>query len=180
MTTIFKKASIIFLVSGLLFSWFYAGATDFSSPSFIVKDSVIKPGAGFSTSTSFQLWSSLGQEAIGTSTAPSFGLKAGLLFFPAPAAPPPPQLPGERGGAGGGGITIAPKPTITPLFIIGPCPLPGDFNCDGKVGFVDLSILLYHFEQPRIRAALYDLNSDGIVDIADISILFYFWTVPLT
>lgn len=76
-----KKIFIGFLLALFLFPINFISATDFSSTNFIIKDPVITPGAGFSTSTSFQLWSSLGQEAIGLSTTTSFGLQGGFLYF---------------------------------------------------------------------------------------------------
>ncbi len=83
-----KKLSIAILLAILLFSWNSLFATDFSSTNFIIKDPVIEPGAGFSTSNNFQLWGSMGQAAIGTSTATSFGLKSGFMYFlSSPTAP---------------------------------------------------------------------------------------------
>ncbi len=75
------KILIALLAANLLLSPLVAGATDFSSSNFIIKDPVIKPGAGFATSTSFQVWGSLGQEAIGLSTTTAFGLRSGFLYF---------------------------------------------------------------------------------------------------
>ena len=83
-----KKIFIAVLLANLLFPTGFISATNFSSPNFIVKDPVIKIGGVFATSTSFQLWSSLGQEAIGISTTTDFGLRGGFLYFVgAPQAP---------------------------------------------------------------------------------------------
>jgi len=83
-----KKILIAVLLAGLLFPPGFISATNFSSSNFIIKDPVIKIGGVFATSTSFQLWSSLGQEAIGISTITDFGLRGGFLYFlGAPLAP---------------------------------------------------------------------------------------------
>ena len=55
-----------------------------------------------------------------------------------------------------------------------------DFNSDGKVNILDLSILLYWTNQPYEKIpgsnfSRYDLNKDGKIDFLDISILFYYW-----
>lgn len=160
-------------------------ATDFSSASFIVKDPVIKPGSGFSTSTNFQLFSSIGQEAIGISAGGTFGLKAGFLYFPTtstptttptnpPSPPPPPPAPGSSGSGGAG----------APIYIPGQKPPLGpggglicDFNDSGSCDIIDLSIMLYYMSKPyTLESERYDFNSDGTIDIVDISILFYYWT----
>ncbi|KKU94173.1 MAG: hypothetical protein UY26_C0003G0324 [Candidatus Jorgensenbacteria bacterium GW2011_GWA1_48_13] len=142
-----------------------AHATDFSSNNFTVKDPVIKPGAGFATSTSFQLWSSLGQEAIGLSDATSFVLKSGFLYFPAPAAGvATPTGPIERIGGG------------LPIFYLPPIVAEGcDFSGDGRCDIIDFSILLYYLDQTGPTIAPYDLNNDGKLDIVDISILLFYW-----
>jgi hypothetical protein len=52
----------------------------------------------------------------------------------------------------------------------------GDLNGDGQVNMVDLSILLFWWEQHHTCP---DQNNDGIVDMVDVSILFYWWTGEL-
>lgn len=54
---------------------------EFTSSNFKVLDPVIS-SAGFSTSTSFQLLGTLAQIGTGTSTASSFNVSAGFLYFP--------------------------------------------------------------------------------------------------
>lgn len=49
-------------------------------------DPVIAPSA-YSTSTSFQLFGSFGEPAIGTSTATTFQANAGFLTFPFASTP---------------------------------------------------------------------------------------------
>ncbi|MBI4033924.1 MAG: hypothetical protein HY378_00030 [Candidatus Brennerbacteria bacterium] len=147
-----------------------ANATDFSSDNFVIKDPVIEPGAGFATSAGYELWSSLGQEAIGLSEAVSFGLKGGFLYFPAPSAT---TTPSEPAVSGGGGITLVPAPEKDlKLVALGIC----DFNNDGSCDIVDLSVMLYHFDQSGSVIAAYDLDKNGRLDIVDVSILFYYWT----
>jgi len=51
--------------------------------------------------------------------------------------------------------------------------LPADFNCDGRVNLVDLSIMMFWWEK---QDSVADLNNDGIVNIVDFSILLYYWT----
>jgi hypothetical protein len=90
-------------------------ATDFSSLNFIVRDPVTNAGAGFGTSSSFQLFGSFGQTAIGKSSTSSFSVQSGFLYFPAPAPPPPPppspSPTPSSGGGGGGGPAIPYAPT---------------------------------------------------------------------
>ena len=136
-------------------------ATDFSSSNFKVRDPVSSSGGSFATSSSFQLWSSFAQPAIGKSTSASNELRAGFFYFtdvsPTPPPPPPPEPPPSTGL---GSVPPPPPPsgTTTPPFIspfisfllwerIPPaCARPGlsrsDFNCDGNVDLKDLSILL--------------------------------------
>ncbi len=67
-----------------LFSFIFAPvalATDYSSSSFIVKDSVIDEGSETSTSTNFGLGQSIGQLAIGKSTSTNFQLWSGFQYY---------------------------------------------------------------------------------------------------
>jgi hypothetical protein len=148
-----------------------AAAQNYSSASFTVKNPVIVIGGGFSTSASFQLQGSIGQPAIGTSSANSFSVNAGFLFFPAPSVSPSPG--------------VSPSPaiprravTVGIVRIRPACFNIGDFNCDGRVGIADLSIFLYWMAKPLADARDYDINNDGALNIIDISIMFYYWTAP--
>lgn len=148
----------------LLLAGVSAFAAEYRSPSFIVKDPVVVPGAGFATSSGFQLWSVIGEPAIGLSDAASFILKGGFLYFPAPSTAtttPPVVLP--PGGSSGRDLLR----TITIEY--------RDFNDDGVWDIIDLSILLFHYGRSGAAIARYDLNGNGTVDFPDISILFYYW-----
>lgn len=125
-------------------------------------------GGTLATSTTFSLHTSLGGEAIGISTAPTFTLKAGFLYFPAPAAAAP-------------AATSAPPHVITgraeePLPVEAP---PGtrtcDFNNDKVCNIFDLSIFLYWLDKPVEAGSRFDLNNDNVLDIVDISFIFYYW-----
>ena len=173
--SIFKKHLLI-SAAYLLISAVYpliSFATDFSSANFTVKDPVVVPGAGFSTSTSFRLWSSIGQESIGIATTTSFIIKAGFLYFPGavqivtPATSAPPQVIIVPPG----GAIFLPK-KVPPLRIIALC----DFNDDGSCNIIDLSILLYYYHRSGPEIRRYDLSQNGQVDVFDISILLYYWT----
>lgn len=182
---IYKKAIIAGL--GMLFLFHGAAyATDFTSGNFVVKDPVIEEGAGYATSSSYRMWSSIGQIAVGTSAAASFRLNSGFLYFSVPSeSAPPAESPGQVtvpiGGAGFLGIIkklLSPKkePSEPVLFS------RFDLSGDGTVGMADLSILLYFFEKPpSVFVSLPpqrknpDFNGDGIVNFVDASILLFYW-----
>ena len=71
--------TILFIANGVI-------AEQFSSSDYTVLDPVIAPSQ-FATSTSFQLWSSLGEIAVGTSSSASFSNIGGFLPFPAASTP---------------------------------------------------------------------------------------------
>ena len=80
--------------------------------------------------------------------------------------------------SGGGGVS-----TTFTIPEVGSSPIPrsascgvADFNCDGRVNLIDLSILLSHYGQSVAANLPYDLDHSGIVDFPDISILMYYWT----
>jgi len=99
---------------------------------------------------------------------------------------------GGGGGSGGGGGTGYYNTTTIPTTPTNPTSTPqppvpqtnycseqakiGDFNCDGKVDFVDLSIFLYYYNQSGSNSSRYDLNHNGTVDFPDVSIIMYHWT----
>ncbi|MDE2019281.1 MAG: hypothetical protein KGJ13_02955 [Patescibacteria group bacterium] len=95
--------------------------------------------------------------------------------------------PGGGGGGGGGGGTGYYGSSSVPVMTSTP-PVPpqstrcdnqakiGDFNCDGKVNLVDLSIFLYYYGRSGPSVARYDLDHNGTVDFPDISIMMYHWT----
>jgi len=76
----FGTIGFVFLLAKIV------GAQEFSASNFKVIDPVIAP-AGYSSSASFGLWGNVSQLAIGTSTATSFGVNAGFLFFPFVSTP---------------------------------------------------------------------------------------------
>lgn len=128
-------------------------ATDFSGNSFTVRDPVFSDGAGYSTSTSFSLWSSLSQPSIGVSTSSSKELRSGFLYFSVVATSTSSSTTSTT--PGGGAIfppvqsPYLPEPLLS--FITGesiPLECHGvnfsDLNCDGKVNLQDLSILFSH------------------------------------
>ncbi len=66
---------------------------------------------------------------------------------------------------------LPPRPP-TPPEIIKKC----DFNLDSRCNLVDLSIMLYYWNQTGPQIARYDLNNNAIIDFPDVSILMYYWT----
>lgn len=108
-----------------------------------------------------------------------------FAIFASPSSPSTP--PSSGGGGGGGGIYSVLTNFVLKL-------IPGisqdynkaqqsdralqltDFNGDGSVNIVDLSILLYYFDKPVTNlTSQYDLNDDRKINITDISILLYYW-----
>lgn len=89
--------------------------------------------------------------------------------------PLPPVLPpvGEGGGISYPSWVLPPKPRVPPREEI---LKRVDFNGDGKVDLVDLSILLFYHNKTGPQIVRYDLNSDRKIDLIDISILLYYWT----
>lgn len=51
----------------------------------------------------------------------------------------------------------------------------GDFNADGRINLIDLSILIFWYEKPN-PAERVDCNKDRIINLVDFSILVYNWT----
>ena len=74
----------IFLISALF--GIYAEADEFTSSSFKMLEPVLQP-AGYSTSDGYSLIGTIAQIAIGTSTASSFNLNSGFLFYPFASSP---------------------------------------------------------------------------------------------
>ena len=65
---------------------FLARADEFTSSDFKVLEPVLQP-AGYSSSTSYILISTIAQMAIGTSTATAFNLAGGFLYYPFATSP---------------------------------------------------------------------------------------------
>ncbi|MDO8493137.1 MAG: hypothetical protein Q7S19_01160 [bacterium] len=85
-----KRLNYKFKISAFIAIFFFAvisvHADEFTSASFISSHPVLAPAA-FSSSGSFRLLSTISQVAIGTSTATSFGLNTGFLYFPFVTSP---------------------------------------------------------------------------------------------
>lgn len=100
-----------------------------------------------------------------------------------PAEPPSSPGPGSGGGGGGTGFIEPPRgrPTTTPPLAVPPPLLPPtlqrvDFSGDNRIDIIDLSIILFYYEQAGPQASRYDLNRNGVVDFPDVSILMFYWT----
>ncbi|MFA6095620.1 MAG: hypothetical protein WC767_02145, partial [Candidatus Paceibacterota bacterium] len=81
-----RVLSIALLISAA-FLGYAASAQEFTSASFKVTGPVIGGPGGYSTSTSFGLSNILSELAIGSSTAASFDLFGGFLYFPYVSTP---------------------------------------------------------------------------------------------
>lgn len=91
-------------------------------------------------------------------------------------------------GGGGGGSLIFPKPifpTFDPESPTKPRPespcdnlalQKADLSGDCRVDLIDLSILLYYYEDEGLAIARYDFNENGQVDFPDVSVLMFYWT----
>ncbi|MEK7076624.1 MAG: hypothetical protein AAB967_00170 [Patescibacteria group bacterium] len=170
----FIVAGVVLLISFPLVSF----ADSATSTNFKIETGVIDAGGSRATSSGFGLQTSVGQPATGISSSTSFILRGGFLNFPLPVAPTATTTPTSTTPApatpiqvGGGGPVSQPKPQPTPE-IIRAC----DFNGDARCNIVDLSIMLFYYEQEGIQIARYDLNINNRVDFPDVSVLMYYWT----
>jgi len=172
----------IFLVS--TFSPFPARADFASSTNFVIERGVIDVGGSGATSTGFNLRTSLGQQGVGISTSTTFTVRGGFLHFsvPASATTAPTSSGGGGGGGGGGGSGTggggggtgyqqAPSRLRAPGLLCGV-----DFNDDDRVDMVDLSILLYYYDDTESSPGCFDIDENGRVDFPDVSILMFYWT----
>ncbi len=138
---------------------------------------VIEELGGRSTSASFQLIGSIPYIEPVRGTATSYRNNPGFLGYTDDDTSSTPTTTTSASGGSG-----SPVPVPTPPAPAKPKPEPTetvrrrvDFNRDGRVDFVDFSILLYYFDKAGARIVPHDLNSDGIVDSVDISIFMYYW-----
>lgn len=83
--------------------------------------------------------------------------------------------PPTSGGGHGGNM---PNPDYIP-GVPHSCARIADFNCDGYVDILDLSILLYYTDKSGDIIKPFDLKRDGKIDLQDISIVFYYWDFNL-
>ena len=179
-----RRAAILsFALCSLLFAAPLALATDYSSTNFKVTNPVIEELGGFSTSTNFQLIGSIPYIAPVRSTSTSYGNNPGFLGYPSStasttASSTPSSTSATPPGSFGGGAGETPVPPEPGK----PKPKPDekvrkrvDFNRDGRVDFIDFSILLYYFDKQGSIIVPFDLNDDGVVDVVDISIFMYYW-----
>ncbi len=68
-------------IFSVVFSPLVTLAEDYTSSSFILRDPVIAPAGGFSSSSSFKYFSSIAQTVIGESSSTNFTDLAGFLYF---------------------------------------------------------------------------------------------------
>jgi len=90
-----------------------------------------------------------------------------------------PAVNNTSGGSAGGLIKrffnrLFPFPI--PILTSTLCQTNPDLNSDGRVDIVDLSILLYYFDQPGITRCDSDFNGDRLINLIDLSVLLFYWT----
>src|SRR3989344_8378832 len=81
-----KPAQLVLIYVCLLALALFAQADEFTSSSFKILEPVLQ-SAGYSTSSSYTLIGTIAQLALGTSTASSFNLSSGFLFYPFASSP---------------------------------------------------------------------------------------------
>ncbi len=140
-------------------------AKDLSSTNFIIRDPLIGTGGGYYSSGSFQMLGSGDGVLTGYNSSLNFIGEYGFLYFPAGSVTPPVVNPPSNGSGG----------SVPEIPIVGTCGQIADFNCDGYVNILDLSILLYYTDKRGDIIVPFDLRADGRIDLMDISILFYYW-----
>lgn len=83
----YRKLSFLIFFVALLGLTSVARATDFTSSNFINRDPVVNVAGGQATSTSFQIFSDVGEVVIGESSSTNFMSWAGFLYFSAVTTP---------------------------------------------------------------------------------------------
>lgn len=100
-----------------------------------------------------------------------------------PATSTPPS--GGTTPSGGGSLIFPPQTSTLPSKPYKPRPPSPcdnlalqvvDLSGDCRVDIIDLSILLYYYEQTGPQISRYDFNDDNAVDFPDLSILMFYWT----
>jgi hypothetical protein len=178
-----KRYFSLVAIALLLFVPSLANADRATSTSFILERAVIDAGGELSTSSAFRERSSIGQPAVGISSSTSFILRGGFLYFgvpsvatsapqPTPSPGPAVQVPAAPGGGGGPFLFPPGEEGVLPPEIIRLC----DFNNDNRCNIVDLSIMLFYYEETGAQIARYDLNRSNRVDFPDVSVLMFYWT----
>jgi len=89
-----KKIAATFFLFLFLLACRFVFADEFTSSNFRVADPVIVP-VGYGTSSGYQLWGTVSQIAVGTSSAASFRLNGGFLYFPFVTTPVVGATPGN-------------------------------------------------------------------------------------
>lgn len=190
-----KFRILLILAVAAIFSFDFAGATEYTSSSFKVLDPVVDIAAGpRAATTSYALLTAVGQPAIGRSVSTTFGLLSGFLYFSDPIAPSIGPVCGDGTCNGsetcsgcsadcgvcpsptGGGLLEPPityfppiipfPPPLIPPFIPPIVPLPPPVIPPGCVPG----------ESGISRA---DLNCDTRVNLTDFSIFMYFLSRPI-
>lgn len=178
-----NRTGLLFLqLTALFFILFtpFSLATNFSSTNFKVANPVINELGGLATSTSFQLRGSIPFIEPRKSSSTTYINIPDFLGYPSTTASSSASSTASSsasagGFTGGGGVEEEPdepKPKPKPTDKIRK---RVDFNKDGRVDFIDFSILLYYFDKTGSVIVPFDLNDDGIVDVVDISIFMYYW-----
>jgi hypothetical protein len=161
------KAFVILIAFSLVFFVARYSLAVFSSANFELENpSTTVDSGGESASLNFQYISSTSQLDQGESSTLNFLQQAGFLYFPSVASTPPPPPPPPSGGPGPRNLTPEELDKILKI---------ADFNRDGYVDLVDMSILLYWYGHTGPEIIPYDLSNDGQVDIVDASIVLYYW-----
>ncbi|KKW16571.1 MAG: hypothetical protein UY56_C0014G0006 [Parcubacteria group bacterium GW2011_GWA1_50_14] len=150
-----------------------------TSTNFILERGVIDTGGSHATSSGYGLETSIGQPGTGISSSTSFILRGGFLNFsvsvPSAATTTPTSTATTSAPGGNTGFSAPGAPATPPVItseIIKAC----DFNDDSRCNIVDLSIMLYFYEERGVAIARYDLNLNLAVDFPDVSVLMYYWT----
>ncbi len=165
-----RLATALFTIYCLLSTTSLTHATDYSSTNFKVNNPVIEELGGYSTSSNFRLWSNVPYITPSRATSTSYSSIPGFLGYTGTTT-----VTTSGGGGGGGGGGVAPDPSKPKPIIGNTLRKSVDFNHDGRVDFIDFSILLYYFDKHGSQIQPFDLNDDGVVDVFDISIFMYYW-----
>ncbi len=81
------------------------------------------------------------------------------------------------GGGGGGGYLLSIEELEKLVELKQKVLTNADFNKDGKVDIIDLSIILFYYGERGPKIKNYDLSGDGAIGLEDISIMLYYWTL---